>query len=569
MKRFLKNYYFLSAVVLLALVSVIAVRCKKPTEGIQINVNTSSLFHYTALVQIVDPSGAVPTNLSVAITGPDAAAIYGLDGKKALTSASGFISIAVHPKMEPTATTPLNFNLVITGPGYLTLTVPVTITSTQKSQVVKASILNLTIPTAGVGSTTVAATTNAGTVTTPITATTPASSGVESTSITVPTGTKLQDANGNTVTGAVAVTVNNFNTSQQTAVDLFPGGALSSNNIIDNTGTKVTAALIPAGFANIQMTAGGTDIKKFSAPISVSMTLDPAFKNPTTGNTLAAGQIMDIYSYDTGTGQWKYEQPATVTNVGGNLAVNFTTSHLTVYSAVVKVGSVSFNVKTTTNIPIADGQSYPVRLVAQYGAASGIIVFSKTLTITSETLNGGFDLSGLPSPTATTPIIVRILDVTGTTTYGSGSLVAGATTLNLALTLPTTVTTTDLILKLDCNGAGSSASGASGNNVGSYTPPDFALSFKPTGAPFSSYVKLGDVKNGELITTLLQSGVKYDFFAAFGTYSKEVINHDISENTPANQIVGGAFLGTHAGATTFNRVNIQNLCDTYNLKFNL
>src|SRR5690348_16127719 len=111
MKIFTRKFYFLSAILGLTLVSVVAIRCKKPTEGIVVTVNTSDLFHYTALVQVVDGSGAVPNNLSVTVTGTIAAAIYGIDGKKALAAPAGIIALAVHPKMEPVAGTPLKFNL--------------------------------------------------------------------------------------------------------------------------------------------------------------------------------------------------------------------------------------------------------------------------------------------------------------------------------------------------------------------------------------------------------------------------------------------------------------------------
>lgn len=551
---------YILPLVLVAAVSLVAIRCKKPTNGIYINVNTSDLFHYTALVQIADPSGRVPNDLSVAITGPSAAAIYGIDGKKALSAPAGIVAIAVHPKMEPTAGNPLKFNLVVTGSGYLPLTIPVTIATTQKSQVIKASILNLVVPTAGVGSTSVTATANAGTVVTPITASTPTTSGVESTSITVPTGTKLQDANGNTIAGNnVSVTVNNFSTTQQTAVNLFPGGSLSSNNIIDNTGATTSAVLLPAGFANIQMSVGGTEVKKFSSPINISMTLDPTFKNPTTGNAIAAGQTMEIDSYDTNTGQWKYEGVATVQNVGGNMVVNFTTTHLTIYAAVLKISQqTSLNIAINTAAPIPAGQAYVVGVVARYAnSGPSYSLYAGAIILTSDNIAILIDLAGkLPQPTANNPIRLDFFDVTGLTLLGSGTISAGATTVNVTLTLTNPGPLTDLVLKLDCQGAGS-------GKIGIFTPPDFYLMYKPAGSA-SAYQLLGLVQNGELLTNQLLSSSNYDFLAVYGNYSKEVFNHNISENTPANQIVGGTFNGNHS--SVINKLNISSLCQAVDLK---
>ena len=251
MKKIIK--YFVPAIAILAIVSVVAIRCTKPTDGISITVNTSSLFHYSTFVQITDPStsSGIPGNLSVSVTGPDAAAIYGLDGKKALTvAAGGIITAAVHPKMEPTASHPISFNFVITGPGYLPLIIPVTISTQQKSQMLKASIVNLTVAQPGVIATaTKTAPASNGTVTATTTlVTSPSAPGVAATSITIPAGTTLLDANGNVIpASSVAVTANNFNVESQKAVDMFPGGSLAVSNI--SGGSLTSAVLLPANFA--------------------------------------------------------------------------------------------------------------------------------------------------------------------------------------------------------------------------------------------------------------------------------------------------------------------------------
>ncbi|MES2274387.1 MAG: hypothetical protein V4592_00075 [Bacteroidota bacterium] len=551
MKRFIKNYYFLPAITLLLLVSVIAVRCKKPTDGININVNTSTLFHYTALVQIVDPSGAVPNGLSVTVTGANAAAIYGIDGRKAIGAPAGIIALAVHPKMEPTATSPLKFNLSITGAGYLPLIVPVTISSTQTNQVIKVNILNLVVPTAGVGTATTTAAVAAGTVTTPIVLTTPATSGPEATTVTIPTGTKLQDVAGNTVTGnSVVLNVNNFNTSQQSAVNLFPGGSLAANNIVG--GTSSSGVFMPAGFVNVSMTVNGTEIKKFSTPINITMTLDPAYKNPSTGTTIAAGQTLGIYSYDTGTGQWTFEQNATIVNTGGNLTVTFPSSHLTVFSAgllqqALPALTISFLAQWLTT-----GSTANIRVIAAVANGPGYNVYDQTFSLTQDLLSL-IITSQLPTPTATNSIAFTFLSSTGAT-LATATLAPGASTLTVTLASPTLGPLTDLFLQLDCAGAGS-------NKVGIFTPPNFYLMYKPAGAPVSSYTILGQVVDGHLITQQLLAATLYDFKASLNNNVKEVFNHTIAENVPGNQTVGGSYNGKASYATQ-NKLDIQSLCNT-------
>lgn len=551
MKRFITKYYFLPAIALLTLVSVVAVRCKKPTDGININVNTSNLFHYTALVQIVDPSGNVPNGLSVALTGANAAAIYGIDGRKALSAPAGIISIAVHPKMEPTASSPLKFNLVITGAGYLPLTIPVTISTTQPNQVIKANILNLVVPTAGVATTTT--TSNAvaaGTVTAPITIATTPSGGPEATSVTIPAGTKLQDAAGNTVTGnSVALNVNNFNTSQQTAVNLFPGGSLAAANI--SGGTSSSGVFMPAGFANVTMTVNGTEIKKFSSPISITMTLDPAYKNPSTGTLIAPGQTLGLYSYDTGTGQWQFETNVTVGGTAAAPTATFTTSHLTVFSLgllqqALPGLAISFIASWLNGDVVTN-----VRVIAAVANGPAYNVYDQTFSI-SQTALAIAITSQLPTPTATNNIAFTFLSPSGQT-LATATLAPGASSLTVTLAAPPQGPVTDLFLQLDCGGAGS-------NKVGLFTPPDFYLLYKPTGAPVTSYQILGQVQGGHLVTQQLLATQNYDFKASLNQSVKEVINHNISENVPANQTVGGTFVGTKAGA--YNVLDIRSLCNT-------
>lgn len=551
MKRII-THYFIPAVTFLVLVSVIAIRCKKPTEGINVIVNTSSLFHYTALVQIVDPSGGVPNNLSVAVSGPGAAAIYGIDGKKALYAPAGIIALAVHPKMEPTASAPLTFNLTITGPGYLTLVIPVTISATQNSQIIKASILNLTTTTAGVSSTSSTAAAVAGTVATATVVSTPTTSGPESTTVTIPAGTKVQDANGATIAASsVSVTVNNFSAATGSTIGLFPGGSLSSNNVIGSGGATTPVTFLPAGFVNVEMTAGGTPVKKFSAPINLQMTLDPAYKNVTTGATVKAGDVLGIYSYSTDTGQWKFEQNATVTASGGNLVVNFTSTHLTQFfagetmallaAAKVNITAPWYLPGNATNITmiatLPNGPAYPISQVT--------FQLDATLAVT---LDGK-----IPVPTVAQPVLLSFYSSTNTL-IGTATLTTNGGSYTVTLSAPAANPAVTLSLILNCS--------QSKKGLSSVIPPDFYLLYKPTGQPAANYALLGQVQNGKLTTTQLAAGTGYDFKAVFNNSVKEVINHTVAENIPANQTVGGnGFSGNRAAAQ--NRIDINALCDSF------
>lgn len=545
MKKFL-NYSLIPAITLLIIVSVIAIRCKKPTENISISVNTSGLFHYSALVQLVDNSGKVPSGLSVEVTGDDADAVYGLDGKKHLTVAAGIIVAAIHPKMEPTAAHPLNFSLRITGGNYLPLVIPITITVDQKSQTLKFPILNLAANTPGVKTqtTTVAAVNGVISTSTPIS--TPAIPGeAAKTSITLPAGTQLQDANGNPISASsVSASVSAFAPSQ--AIDLFPGGSLASSNVVVN-GVATAAVFIPAGFTNIDMSAGGVPVKKFSSPISVTMTLDPNFKDPTTGNTIAAGATLAIYSYSTDTGQWKFEQNGTVTaGPNGTFLLTFQTSHLTAFMSGAALQVLQHLALTFSASWFTPGTTANVFLVAKFDNGGTFSLFSQTYDLNS---GSAIDLGG-NLPATTNGITLYVYDGNDHTALLGQVTITGETSANITLTAPVRNPAVTLNLQLDCRDAKQKAI---------ITPPDFYLLYKKTGTPAVNYAVLSQVHGGSLTTTQLNTTDSYDFKAVFNDSSKEVLNHKVQTNN-ATTVGNSSFNG--AVVPDANKIAIHDLCES-------
>lgn len=550
MKKLL-NYSLIPAIALLIVVSVIAIRCKKPTENISISVNTSGLFHYTALVQLVDNSGKIPSGLSVEVTGPDAATVYGLDGKKQLVASAGIIVAAIHPKMEPTASHPLTFSLRITGANYLPLVIPITITVDQKSQTLKLPILNLTANTPGVKSATTTAAAVNGVVTTSTAITTPVIPGeAAKTSITLPAGTQLQDANGNPIlASSVSATVSSFAPSQ--AIDLFPGGSLASSSVVVN-GVATSAVFIPAGFTNIDMSAGGTPVKKFSSPISVSMTLDPNFKDPTTGNTIAVGATLAIYSYSTDTGQWKFEQNGTVTaGPGGSFVLTFQTSHLTAFmsgAALAVLQNLAVNISAAWYTP---GTTANIFVVAKFDNAGtgGFSLYSQTFDLNSSL---ALQLDGkLPATTSVSGITLYFYDGNDhSALLGTASITSGTTDLNVTLSAPVRNPAVSLSLQLDCRDAKQKAI---------VTPPDFYLLYKKTGTAAVNYAVLGQVHGGAITSTQLNTTDSYDFKAVFNDSSKEVLNHKVSA-TNSTTVGNQSFNGDKVPDA--NKLDIHNLCES-------
>jgi hypothetical protein len=152
-----------SAFVLLML--LVGASCTKPTQDIKVVVDTN-VIKYSALVHVVDAANGSnpPANLSLTISGQDAASIYEISGKKNYTISSGNISLGPTPTLEPTADRPVKFNVVLSAPGYTTVTQAIQINAGQTQQVVNISMVPVNASTKAV-----AAPVATATATTPVT----------------------------------------------------------------------------------------------------------------------------------------------------------------------------------------------------------------------------------------------------------------------------------------------------------------------------------------------------------------------------------------------------------------
>ena len=119
------------------------------------------------------------------------------------------------------------------------------------------------------------------------------------------------------------------------SLNSFPGG-LESSNITDTSGNALKqGTLAPAGWVNISMKIGNTDVKNFSTPIVVNMELDPKTINPNTDAPYNQGDSINIYSKSEGDENWVLESVSGIIKNPntGKLEVPMQVSHLSVWAA--------------------------------------------------------------------------------------------------------------------------------------------------------------------------------------------------------------------------------------------
>lgn len=488
------------------LLSVLLLQCQNPLQDVEIQVSTD-IIHYSTLVQVEDGNGNPVSNLTVAITGQDADQIYNLAGTKTFVLQSGVLGLGVHPKSDPREGTPVMFNVELSGPGYLSQNIPMTIHKGQLQQVIKTDVLNIAEAPAGIAVATPSAPLQGGATATEVTLeTTPQNQATEVTKITMPAATQFQDAGGNTLVGGqVSAVIAHVDPSKESALRIFPGGGLISDNIQTPNG-NTAGTFIPAGLVNIDMSVGGVAVKNFNQPITVAVQIDPAFTNMSTGSVIKAGDVLSIYSYETSAGYWKYEGNGTVQITDGKPTVAFETTHLTWFMVGNLVSSCpSFRTVNLTGTWLTPGIKYPMTVEA---IVAGKVV--ATVNADISVAENSVQMNNLPEQ----GVSIRVKNENGEVLAMQGITGSCNSVNTITLSRPSVINKkVTMQLYVRCP-----------NNVAAIgVLPTFYLYYrvsKPT-SDVSGYKLLGVVEKGFISTTALTPGtVSYDFKAVWGEQIK-------------------------------------------------
>ncbi|MBB3698881.1 hypothetical protein KMW28_09125 [Flammeovirga yaeyamensis] len=309
--------------------------CQNPIEGITLDVS-ADVFEQRANVQFFDPTDQSKLDgtdkLTVEVLGDDASKILNDGGEPELSIVDGILSMVVNPLANQEE--PVSVILKVSGEGYLTTTIPLTIEAEDSTVFLSANLVNLENAPEGVNVTTASVTLINNAVSSDFNVTTtPSSEGQVSTKVTIPAGTTFFDADGNPISGSdLSLTAVNFDASSQSALSSFPGG-FSPVGVLDEEGNmRGDIDFATAGFASIDMFIGETEVKGFSQPIQITTQVNASVMNPDTQEQIKAGDEVPIWSYSRDDGTWEYHSTETVTNNNGNLEVNYSTDHLSWYN---------------------------------------------------------------------------------------------------------------------------------------------------------------------------------------------------------------------------------------------
>lgn len=516
-----------------------AISCESPLKDFNL-VISSEVIKHSATLQVRDTDNQPVNNVTIKLLSGDTEDIYNLSGYKDFKLNGDLVTFGVDPKRTPTTANPITFRVEISGSGYLTQVVPVTIadvsTGIQPVQLVKPAEVpdgvEVIVENVELGSN--------GTLPVATTITLEKENSTENDTkvdIGLPAGLQFQDESGAVITGGVlTANVSTINTKDPEALATFPGGKLTADAVVGPGGVQQVGTFNPAATTVIKMSVGGRSVRRFSTPIQVAMTVSPDFTDATTGLPVTAGTELSIYSYDETdpNSVWQYEKNAIVTgSAQTGYSLSFTIDHLTTFVAGNFVASC--DPVSTINFTadwMAQGFTYPLVVQAvQYGN----VIASATFSISES--NKTAALAYLPA-NAGVQIVVRNND---------GDIVAQAplaacgtnTTINLPDPNPVIEPKVTLQLYVRCPGQTDVLT----------VLPTFELQYRIAGT--GTYEYLGQVTNGFLQTTLLKSdGTRYDFRAIYNNRVKAVNDKTVDEDNTATVGDGdGEIRGEKAGAT--------------------
>ncbi len=279
--------------------------------------------------------------VSVSITGKNAGLVYNNLGIKSSVYKSklGMLNFILDPtKIDTTAmkSTPLEFDLQISAPGYLPVTQRVQF-QRKELRIISVNLVKLNDAPAGIAVSSAAAfaSSNASGATTS-TASVSMNGGGQV--LTIEPGVVMRDAAGAAVSGTVAATIVYYDPASADAQQAFPGGYTAAAKVEGNAAEQYQ--FTPAGLFNIKLSAGGKTVKTFSnGGMSIKTELPEGFINPETNQPVKENDQIDMWSRDEGTGEWTFEKKATVKKVNGKLIVEEQVTHLSehMYSFATKL----------------------------------------------------------------------------------------------------------------------------------------------------------------------------------------------------------------------------------------
>ncbi len=333
-----KRSNLVMSMILLFLSSIVFTGCNSGSSVGTATPDVSALAKDTTLnLEIVDATG-LPVDMAKVEVTADSANIIAAGEESQNTD--GDIGGLVTYDLNSFTGTQQKLQLRVTKEGYTSNNIPVDVINGEDNTQ-RISITKIGEDVAGINSTSK----NWDISTGPLTVVTSGENSGDTTVI-IDQDTGATTADGTPLSNLLNVDVVQYGPGEDAALDAFPGGfavslenpdALAADGIsaLDNEPVvdgEVT--LQSTGFTVIEVRDDqGNIAKNFSKPIRVSSKIQDTVINPETDLPVKVGDTLPLWSFDTTTGKWSYEQIATVVSDGvGGLKIDYQVTHLSCWN---------------------------------------------------------------------------------------------------------------------------------------------------------------------------------------------------------------------------------------------
>ncbi|PSK91462.1 hypothetical protein [Taibaiella chishuiensis] len=497
--------------------------CKKPTDGLSLNI-APQLFEYTVALQFYNAADLAhtPTGVNIRLSGKDAGSMYEISGNKKLTVVDGFISLGLLADRNPDPGNPIQFTVEVTATGCLPVTVPVTILNGQLVQFIPVELVNPSAPPAGVSVKRASISLAGNALPEATTLITPSTQGKqESAILNLPAGLKFKDEAGNTLSGStLSLTLVHFDARTAAALDAFPGGQRSTNLLRDAQNNTSSAFFQTAGFVYLLATLDGKNVATFTNSAVVTMGVNNQQWNPAAGRNFADGDSIGVFRFTQGTAIWNIAAATKISTSNAKLIAQFNINRTGAHT-LARSGNVCNATSIRFNTGIAGTEVFRMDVFA--GNDQFTPVYSRQVQVADQE---SLPLANLPAGNVTVKVYPSGLDNpvynfmkhgqaigvwTGNACSGSGSV-----TIDPQNKEP---------LYFDIEGYCS--------NKKTYIRPTFYVLY---ALPHTNqFQMLGLVRDGRFSTQNLDVNTTYDFKVIWGGNRSTLVTGKLADR-PGNQV---------------------------------
>lgn len=310
--------------------------CKKPTENVDINIETGSLVKAPLLIRFQNADASVNEDINdftVKITGRDSALVEMDGGGNSFKVSHGMLPLNLNRNANISKENPITFTITATPNGFVPVSQTVVIKA-DEIKIIPIDLISYAKPPEGTSVLIKNTALNAGVSNETTLEILPSASLSQRAKLHIPQGTQMLDENGDIIdASSMKSSIVQFGTNTPSLVNSFPGRQYSQNTL-DEDGNLIRNGVnfVTAGMLAINMTAGNKQVKRFSKPVDMEIELPNNLENFEKGVAVKEGDVIPLWSYNENNGVWKAERTAEVIRENGKLVAKAKINHLSYWN---------------------------------------------------------------------------------------------------------------------------------------------------------------------------------------------------------------------------------------------